>query len=78
MDPRRMPGQRENVLRWPYIEGLRLDEAMHPLAFMAVGLYGKVLPNQSGAPLRLVVCHGSTASRTSRPSCASVSPKRSR
>jgi methionine sulfoxide reductase catalytic subunit len=54
-DPKRMPGQRSAVLDWPYIEGLRMDEAMHPLAFMAVGLYGKVLPNQSGAPLRLVV-----------------------
>jgi len=43
------------VLPWPYVEGLRLDEAMHPLAFLAVGLYGDVLPNQNGAPLRLVV-----------------------
>ncbi len=50
-----MPGQRDPVLKWPYVEGLRLDEAMHPLALIAVGLYGKVLPNQSGAPLRLVV-----------------------
>jgi methionine sulfoxide reductase catalytic subunit len=55
LDPKRMPGQRSAVLDWPYVEGLRMDEAMHPLAFMAVGLYGKVLPNQSGAPLRLVV-----------------------
>jgi methionine sulfoxide reductase catalytic subunit len=54
MDPKRMPGQREPVLRWPYVEGLRIDEAMHPLTFMAVGLYGKTLPNQNGAPLRLV------------------------
>jgi sulfoxide reductase catalytic subunit YedY len=54
-DPKRMPGQRADVLNWPYIEGLRMDEAMHPLSFMAVGLYGKVLPNQNGAPLRLVV-----------------------
>jgi methionine sulfoxide reductase catalytic subunit len=53
-DPRQMPGQRVEVLNWPYVEGLRIDEAMHPLTFMAVGLYGKVLPNQSGAPLRLV------------------------
>jgi sulfoxide reductase catalytic subunit YedY len=55
LDPKQMPGQRYAVLDWPYVEGLRMDEAMHPLAFMAVGLYGKVLPNQSGAPLRLVV-----------------------
>ncbi len=54
-DPTRMPGQRRNVLPWPYVEGLRLDEAMHPLAILAVGLYGEVLPNQNGAPLRLVV-----------------------
>ena len=50
-----MPGQRRPVLGWPYKEGLRLDEAMHPLAILAVGLYGEVLPNQNGAPLRLVV-----------------------
>ena len=49
-----MPGQRYNVLDWPYVEGLRIDEAMHPLAILAVGLYGKTLPNQNGAPLRLV------------------------
>jgi sulfoxide reductase catalytic subunit YedY len=54
-DPKQMPGQRVGVLDWPYVEGLRLDEAMHPLAILAVGLYGKVLPNQNGAPLRLVV-----------------------
>jgi sulfoxide reductase catalytic subunit YedY len=54
-DPRRMPGQRIPVLDWPYVEGLRMDEAMHPLTFIAVGLYGRVLPNQNGAPLRLVV-----------------------
>ncbi len=54
-DPRRMPGQRRSVLDWPYREGLRLDEAMHPLTIMATGLYGKPLPNQNGAPLRLVV-----------------------
>jgi sulfoxide reductase catalytic subunit YedY len=53
-DPKQMPGQRSAVLEWPYIEGLRIDEAMHPLAFIAVGLYGQALPNQSGAPLRLV------------------------
>lgn len=50
-----MPGVRQPVLRWPYVEGLRLDEAMHPLAILAVGLYGEVLPKQNGAPLRLVV-----------------------
>jgi sulfoxide reductase catalytic subunit YedY len=55
LDPQQMPGQRSSVLRWPYVEGLRLDEAMHPLTIMAVGLYGRMLPNQSGAPLRLVV-----------------------
>jgi sulfoxide reductase catalytic subunit YedY len=54
-DPRQMPGQRYPVLDWPYVEGLRMDEAMHPLAFMVVGVYGKPLPNQNGAPLRLVV-----------------------
>ena len=50
-----MPGQRFPVLDWPYVEGLRMDEAMHPLTILAVGLYGEVLPNQNGAPLRLVV-----------------------
>jgi methionine sulfoxide reductase catalytic subunit len=54
-DPKQMPGQRTNVLPWPYKEALRLDEAMHPLALMATGMYGKGLPNQNGAPLRLVV-----------------------
>jgi sulfoxide reductase catalytic subunit YedY len=54
-DPERMPGQRRPVLDWPYVEGLRIDEAMHPLALMAVGVYGEVLPNQNGAPMRLVV-----------------------
>jgi sulfoxide reductase catalytic subunit YedY len=53
--PTEMFGQRSSVLDWPYVEGLRLDEAMHPLSFMVVGLYGKVLPNQNGAPLRLMV-----------------------
>ncbi|MEP7304014.1 MAG: protein-methionine-sulfoxide reductase catalytic subunit MsrP [Acidobacteriota bacterium] len=53
-DPRRMPGQAQPVLAWPYVEALRLDEAMNPLAILAVGLYGEVLPNQNGAPLRLV------------------------
>jgi sulfoxide reductase catalytic subunit YedY len=51
--PAEMPGQRTSVLEWPYVEGLRLDEAMHPLSFIVVGLYGKVLPNQNGAPLRV-------------------------
>ena len=54
-DPRQMPGQRSSVLNWPYVEGLRIDEAMHPLTLMVVGLYGRVLPNQDGAPLRLIV-----------------------
>ena len=54
-DPRRMPGQNSRVLDWPYVEGLRLDEAMHPLTLLATGVYGRDLPNQNGAPLRLVV-----------------------
>jgi sulfoxide reductase catalytic subunit YedY len=53
--PSQMPGQRYSVLEWPYVEGLRLDEAMHPLTLLVVGLYGKTLPNQDGAPIRLVV-----------------------
>ena len=53
--PDEMPGQRRDVLQWPYTEGLRLDEAMHPLTIFAVGLYGKTLLNQNGAPIRLVV-----------------------
>ena len=53
-DPEQMPGQRHAVLDWPYVEGLRIDEATHPLAILATGLYGEVLPNQNGAPLRLV------------------------
>jgi len=53
-DPTRMPGQRIPIIRYPYVEGLRMDEAMHPLAILAVGLYGSVLPNQDGAPIRLV------------------------
>ena len=52
---RPLPGQRRPVIRWPYQEGLRMDEAMNPLSFMAIGLYGKELPNQNGAPIRLVV-----------------------
>jgi sulfoxide reductase catalytic subunit YedY len=51
--PSEMPGLRSDVLPWPYVEGLRMDEAMHPLTLMVVGLYGKVLPNQNGAPLRV-------------------------
>lgn len=54
-DPKQMPDTRFGVLDWPYREGLRMDEAMHPLAFLSVGLYGKVLPNQNGAPLRLTI-----------------------
>jgi methionine sulfoxide reductase catalytic subunit len=54
-DPKQMPGLRSNVLDWPYVEGLRMDEAMHPLTLLAFGLYGEVLPNQNGAPVRLVV-----------------------
>jgi sulfoxide reductase catalytic subunit YedY len=54
-DASRMPGQRVPVLEWPYTEGLRMDEAMHPLTILVVGLYGEVLPNQNGAPIRLVV-----------------------
>jgi sulfoxide reductase catalytic subunit YedY len=53
--PDRMPGERSGVLPWPYVEGLRMDEAMHPLTLMVTGLYGRSLPNQNGAPLRLVV-----------------------
>jgi sulfoxide reductase catalytic subunit YedY len=53
--PDEMPGQRSAALEWPYVEGLRMDEAMHPLTLLAVGLYGKSLPNQDGAPIRLVV-----------------------
>lgn len=55
VDPEQMPGQRYPVLDWPYVEGLRMDEAMHPLTIFAVGLYGQELPNQNGAPIRMVV-----------------------
>jgi sulfoxide reductase catalytic subunit YedY len=55
LDPKQMPGQRSPVLDWPYTEGLRIDEAMHPLTLLVTGLYGRVLPNQNGAPLRLIV-----------------------
>jgi sulfoxide reductase catalytic subunit YedY len=53
LDPKQMPGQSTRVLDWPYLEGLRMDEAMHPLALMVVGVYGRELPNQNGAPLRI-------------------------
>ncbi len=55
LDSKQMPGQNVAILDWPYVEGLRLDEALHPLALLAVGVYGKTLPHQNGAPLRLVV-----------------------
>ena len=55
LDPKRMPNQQTGVLEWPYVEGLRLDEAMHPLTILATGLYGETLPPQDGAPVRLVV-----------------------
>ncbi len=54
-DPEQMPGQRRRILDWPYVEGLRIDEAVHPLTILAIGMYGRELPNQNGAPLRLVV-----------------------
>jgi len=54
-DPGQMPGQRRQVLDWPYVEGLRMDEAMHPLALLCFGMYGEELPNQDGAPLRIVL-----------------------
>src|SRR5208282_1530807 len=54
-DPKQMPGQRTSVLQWPYVEGLRMDEAMHPLALLCFGMYGEELPNQDGAPLRIVL-----------------------
>ena len=55
LDPAQMPGQRSRVLQWPYVEGLRMDEAMHPLTLVTLGIYGEVLPNQNGAPVRVVV-----------------------
>lgn len=55
LDPAEMPGQNDPVLQWPYVEGLRMDEAMHPLTLLTFGLYGKVLPNQNGAPMRVVI-----------------------
>lgn len=54
-DPKQMPGQRTRILQWPYVEGLRMDEAMHPLALLCFGMYGEVLPNQDGAPIRIVI-----------------------
>ena len=54
-DPGQMPYVKSNVLDWPYVEGLRMDEAMHPLALLAFGMYGEVLPNQNGAPVRMVL-----------------------
>jgi sulfoxide reductase catalytic subunit YedY len=54
-DPAQMPGVRDRVIDWPYVEGLRMDEAMHPLALLTVGMYGQVLPNQNGAPVRVVL-----------------------
>jgi methionine sulfoxide reductase catalytic subunit len=54
-DPKQMPGVGSRVLNWPYVEGLRIDEAMHPLALLGLGMYGQTLPNQNGAPVRLVV-----------------------
>jgi sulfoxide reductase catalytic subunit YedY len=55
VDPQQMPGQKGHVLDWPYVEGLRMDEAMHPLTLLCFGMYGEALPNQDGAPLRIVV-----------------------
>ena len=55
LDARQMPGERVPILEWPYVEGLRIDEAMHPLTLMVVGVYGHALPNQNGAPMRLVI-----------------------
>ncbi|MDJ0866799.1 MAG: protein-methionine-sulfoxide reductase catalytic subunit MsrP [Myxococcota bacterium] len=55
LDPEQMPGQKRDVLEWPYREGLRIDEAVHPLTLLATGMYGETLPNQNGAPLRLIV-----------------------
>ena len=55
LDPEQMPGQQRRILEWPYVEGLRMDEARHPLTLLVTGVYGKSLPNQNGAPLRLIV-----------------------
>lgn len=77
--PEEMPGQSGlfQPLSWPYVEGLRLDEARHPLTILAVGLYGETLPNQNGAPIRLVV-PGNMVSRASNPSCGSRLSRNSR
>ena len=77
-DPEQMPGQRRAVLRWPYVEGLRMDEAMHPLALLATGLYGRAMPGAERRAASAWWCRGSTASSPSSPSCASASPTRSR
>jgi DMSO/TMAO reductase YedYZ molybdopterin-dependent catalytic subunit len=73
-----MPGLRSRVLDWPYVEGLRLDEAMHPLTLLAFGMYGEVLPNQNGAPLRLVVPwkYGFKSGKSSSRSASSTSSPR--
>ncbi len=76
-DPKQMPGQRVPVLKWPYVEGLRMDEAMHPLALLCFGMYGEGLPNQDGAPLELSF-HGSMDSRARSRLCASDLRKNSR
>ena len=55
LDPENLPGQKRDILNWPYKEGLRMDEAINPLTMIAVGLYGKILPNQNGSPVRLIV-----------------------
>lgn len=55
LDPKRMPGQSSPILKWPYVEGMRIDEAMHPLALLTTGLYGKELPPQDGAPVRMII-----------------------
>ena len=65
-DPKTMPFVGSHVLDWPYTEGLRMDEAMHPLTLLAFGMYGEVLPNQNGAPVRLVVPWSTASSRPSR------------
>jgi sulfoxide reductase catalytic subunit YedY len=54
-DPVQMPGQKRRVLDWPYVEGLRMDEATHPLSLLVTGIYGRPIPNQNGAPVRLIV-----------------------
>lgn len=54
-DEKQMPGQTSDVLDWPYVEGLRIDEAMNPLTLLCLGMYGEVLPNQNGAPVRIIV-----------------------